>query len=48
MEQTIEELADYIVNEIEREDFIHALKHYGCYKIRTTAKEIRKWWEIDD
>lgn len=48
MEQTIEELADYIVNEIEREDFIHALKHYGCYKIRTTAKELRKWWDIDD
>lgn len=48
MEQSIEELADYIVNEIEREDFIHALKHYGCYKIRTTAKELRKWWDIDD
>ena len=48
MEQSIEELANYIVNEIEREDFIYALKHYGCYKIKTTVKEIRKWWEIDD
>lgn len=48
MEQSIEELANYIVNEIEREDFIYALKHYGCYKIKTTVKEIRKWWEIDN
>ena len=29
MEQSIEELANYIVNEIEREDFIYALKRYG-------------------
>ena len=31
MGQSIEELANYIVNEIEREDFIYALQHYGCY-----------------
>ena len=48
MEQSIEELANYIVNEIEREDFIYELKRYGYYKIRTTAKELRKWWEIDE
>ena len=48
MEQSIEELANYIVNEIEREDFIYALKRYGHYKIRTTPKELRKWWEIDN
>lgn len=48
MEQSIEELANYIVNEIEREDFIYALKRYGHYKMRTTAKELRKWWEIDN
>ena len=48
MEQSIEELANYIVNEIEREDFIYALKRYGCYKMKTTVKEIRKWWEIDN
>ena len=45
MGETIEELANYIVNEIEREDFIYAMKHYGSYKMHTTAKELKKWWE---
>lgn len=31
MEQTIEELAEDIIKTIEREDFIHALKHYGGF-----------------
>lgn len=44
MTQTIEELADYIVNEIEKEDFYYALKHYGCYKIEKTAKELKQRW----
>lgn len=42
--QTIEELADYIVNEIEKEDFIYAIKHYGGFKVQTTAKQLKKWW----
>ena len=42
-EPTLQELAEEIINEIEREDFIYALKHYGCYKMKTTAKEIIKW-----
>ena len=37
-----------IVREIEREDFIYAIKHYGCFKIKTTVKDIKKWWEIDE
>lgn len=44
-EQSLGELANEIVNEIEREDFIYAIKHYGCYKVKTTAKEIIKWCE---
>lgn len=48
MEKTINELADEIVREIEREDFIYAIKHYGCFKIKTTVKDIKKWWEIDE
>lgn len=43
-DESINELADYIVNEIEKEDFIYALKHYGCFKIKTKAKDIKKWW----
>lgn len=45
MEQSIEELANYIVNEIEKEDFYYALKHYGNYRIEKKAKEIQKWWD---
>ena len=48
MEKTINELADEIVREIEREDFIYAIKHYGCFKIKTTVKDIKKWWEINE
>ena len=44
-EQTLEELADYIVNTIEKEDFFYAMKHYGGYKIRTTVKDLQKWWD---
>lgn len=44
-EQNLEKLANEIINEIEREDFIYAIKHYGCYKVQTTAKEIIKWCE---
>lgn len=44
-EQTIEELANDIVNEIEKEDFYYALKHYGCYKVEKTARELKQWWE---
>lgn len=44
-EQSLGELANEIINEIEREDFIYAIKHYGCYKVKTTAKEIIKWCE---
>lgn len=44
-EKTLQELSREIINEIEREDFIYAIKHYGCYKVKTTAKEIRKWCE---
>lgn len=44
-EKTIEELADEIVSEIEREDFIYAMKRYGSYKVHTTVKELKKWWD---
>ena len=43
MTETIEQLANYIVEEIEKEDFIHAMKHYGGFKMKTTAKKIIKW-----
>ena len=45
MTETIEELAKYIVNEIEREDFFYAIKHYGGFKIKTTAKKLLDWWD---
>ena len=41
-EQTIEELAEYIINEIEKEDLKYAIKQYGCFKIKTTARKIMK------
>ncbi len=44
-EKTIEELADEIIIEIEREDFIHAMKRYGSHKMKTTVKELKKWWD---
>lgn len=45
MTESIEELARYIVNEIEKEDFFYAMKHYGGFKIKTTAKQILDWWD---
>lgn len=44
MEQSIEELADYIVKDIEQEDFKKAYKKYGSYKIRAGYRKILKWW----
>lgn len=43
MEQTLSELATEIVNEIEREDFIYAIKHYSGFKIKTTIQKIISW-----
>lgn len=45
MEKSLNELAEEILDEIEKEDFIYALKHYGGYKVKTTAKKIRKKME---
>ena len=45
MTKSVEELAAEIVNEIEREDFIYAMKRYGGFKIKTTAKQILEWWD---
>ena len=45
MGQTLSELATEIINESEREDFIYAMKHYGGFKIRTTAQKIVNWWD---
>ena len=45
MTETIEELADYIVNEIEKEDFFYAMRHYGKFKIKGTAEKILNWWD---
>ena len=47
MEQSIGELADYIVEEIEKEDFIYAMKRYGGFKVKTTAKKLKqRWYEL--
>lgn len=48
MTETLEELADYIVNEIEKEDLKYAIKHYGCFKIKTTVKKILRLAEEID
>lgn len=45
MTESIEELARYIVNEIEKEDFFYAMKHYGGFKIKTTARKLLDWWD---
>ena len=45
MEQTIEELANYIINEIYKEDFFCAMRDYGGFKMKTTAKQISEWWD---
>ena len=43
-EKTIEELADDILRQIEKEDFIYAMKHYGSYIVKTTVKDLKKYW----
>ncbi len=48
MTTELNRLADEIVNEIEKEDFIYALKHYGCYKIKTTAEKVLRMVEEID
>ena len=48
MEKTLSELAEDIINEIEREDFIYAMKHYGGFKVKTTVKQVKKWWDDVD
>lgn len=45
MEKSLEELAKEILDEIEKEDFIYALKHYGSYKVHTTARKIKEKME---
>ena len=48
MDKTLEELAADIIYEIEKEDFIYAIKHYGCYRVEKTAQEIKEWlkWKL--
>ena len=36
-------LARDIIQTIEREDFLYAMKHYGSYKSHTLAKDVRRW-----
>ena len=43
MSESIHDLADYIVREIEKEDFFYAVKHYGGFIVETKAKDIQKW-----
>ena len=45
MDDKLSKLATDIVNTIEREDFIYAMKHYGSFKIKKTAKELSEWWD---
>ena len=44
MEESIEELAKYIIKEIEKEDFYDAIKHYGGFKIQCAAKDVANWY----
>ena len=46
--ETIGDLANYIIDEIEKEDFLYAIKHFGCFKVQTTAKKIKEWCEEID
>ena len=41
--EEISELANYIIKEIEKEDFYYAMRHYGCFRAKTTAKQILEW-----
>ena len=40
MTKTLEELAEDIINEIEKEDIKYAIKHYGFFKVQKTAQKI--------
>lgn len=40
--QTISELANSIINEIEKEDYIYSIKNYGCYKTYAVAKDFQE------
>lgn len=42
--KTTEELAEYIVEEIEKEDIILAIKKYGTFKMKKKFKKLLKWW----
>ena len=44
MEESIGDLANYIIEEIEREDFQHAYKRYGTFKIKKICKRIIEIW----
>ena len=44
-DESIEDLANYIVKEIEREDFFCAMKKYGGFVIQTTSKNLANWWD---
>ena len=46
MEESIHDLADYIVEEIEREDFQYACKQYGILKIQKIHKQLLKIWDM--
>ena len=45
MDEELNKLASEIIKEIEREDFHYALKRYGYFKIKTTVKELKEWWD---
>ena len=42
-DESIYALARDIIDTVEREDFIYAIKHYGCYKTKTTARRMQEW-----
>lgn len=38
-------LADYIIDSIETEDFVYAVKHFFYYKINRWLKKLILWWD---
>lgn len=38
-------LADYIVDSIETEDFIYAVKHFFYYKTNRLLNKLIYWWD---
>lgn len=49
--KTLKELAEDIISSIEKEDreeFIDSIEKHGAGKIKTTVKNLKKYWNMEE